>query len=292
MMARKLLTASSFAGTAARCLAAAVGAFSLLVAWGFAGAEQGGAGSLLVAPTRLVLEGRTRNAEMVLSNTGTEAATYRIALTFYRMGENGEMVHVETPSAEDRAAHGLLRYSPRQVTLEPGASQILRVALRKPPDLAPGEYRSHFVFTPVIPAGKPSEASGDDMGATVHMIVSVSIAVIVREGETAATATLDPPILEPGEGAAAPALDVTIRRTGNRSLYGKLVATFQPVGGQAVQVGLAKGIGVYVPNGVRHFRLSLKPPAGVTLRAGRLEVRFIDEESEGRVLASATLALP
>ena len=39
-----------------------------------AAVPQGGAGDLLVAPTRLVLDGR-RGAEVILNNIGTEPAT-------------------------------------------------------------------------------------------------------------------------------------------------------------------------------------------------------------------------
>lgn len=266
----------------AACLAAAAEAPA---------AEPGGAGSLLVAPTRLVFEGRTRTGELTLANKGTGAATYRIRIAFYAMSEDGDMREIPAPSVEDRAADGLIRYSPRQVTLEPGTSQVVRVALRKPADLPAGEYRSHLVFSPVSQAAA-GNAPDDELAFKVQLNVGVAISVIVRQGETAATVALDAPVLRPGKDGAPPLLDVTIRRSGDRSLYGKLVATFQPTGGRPVEVGLTKGIGVYVPNALRRFQLSLRPPAGVSLAAGRLQVRFVDEEKGDRVLAAAELILP
>ena len=41
-------------------------------------------GDLLIAPTRLVLDGR-RGGEVTLSNIGTEEATYRVSLELRRM---------------------------------------------------------------------------------------------------------------------------------------------------------------------------------------------------------------
>ena len=57
-----------------------------------------GVGDLLVAPTRLVLDGR-RGAEIILNNIGDEPATYRVSVEFRRMTEKGDLVDVTTPSA-------------------------------------------------------------------------------------------------------------------------------------------------------------------------------------------------
>jgi P pilus assembly chaperone PapD len=59
-----------------------------------------GVGDLLVAPTRIVLDGR-KGAEVILNNIGEEPATYRVSVEFRRMTEDGGLVDVEAPSAED-----------------------------------------------------------------------------------------------------------------------------------------------------------------------------------------------
>ena len=38
----------------------------------------------------------------------------------------------------------MIRYAPRRVTVPPGGSQQIRILLRRPRDLEPGEYRSHL----------------------------------------------------------------------------------------------------------------------------------------------------
>jgi hypothetical protein len=60
------------AGIAAACVSAALAA-----------APASAAGDLLVAPTRLELDG-FRGTEVVLNNIGSEAATYRISLELRR----------------------------------------------------------------------------------------------------------------------------------------------------------------------------------------------------------------
>src|SRR6476659_6145003 len=48
-----------------------------------------GVGDLLVAPTRIVLDGR-KGAEIILNNIGEEPATYRVSVEFWRMTDRGE----------------------------------------------------------------------------------------------------------------------------------------------------------------------------------------------------------
>src|SRR6476661_8651235 len=98
-----------------------------------------GVGDLLVAPTRLVLDGR-RGAEIILNNIGDEPATYRVSVEFRRMTEKGELVDVATPSATDKAAEDMIVYAPRKITLAPHEPQAIRIAVRQQQGIADGEY--------------------------------------------------------------------------------------------------------------------------------------------------------
>ena len=60
-----------------------------------------GIGDLLVAPTRIVLDGR-KGAEIVLNNIGEEPATYRISVEFRRMVQDGTLQDVPEPTAADK----------------------------------------------------------------------------------------------------------------------------------------------------------------------------------------------
>ena len=64
-------------------------------------AANAGVGDLLVAPTRLVLDGR-RATEIVLNNVGDEPATYRISVEFRRMTADGNLVEVTEPSPQEK----------------------------------------------------------------------------------------------------------------------------------------------------------------------------------------------
>src|SRR5918997_1600070 len=129
-------------------LAAALSAAALLASPTPASA---GIGDLLVAPTRLVLDGR-RGTEVILNNIGDEPATYRVSVEFRRMTADGRLVDVTEPSAEDKLAQEMIVYAPRRVTLAPHQPQSIRIAARAPAGLADGEYCVHLLFRAVPPA--------------------------------------------------------------------------------------------------------------------------------------------
>ena len=98
-----------------------------------------GVGDLLVAPTRIVLNG-SRGTEIVLSNIGDEVATYRISVELRRMKPDGTLEDVPAANDREKAAQDMILYAPRRVTIAPGQPQTIRIAARAPQGLADGEY--------------------------------------------------------------------------------------------------------------------------------------------------------
>jgi len=254
---------------------------------------------LALFPTRIVLEKNQRAAQVELMNSGTAPETYRINLVNRRMGETGEFIALETPGPGDQFADPLLRYSPKQVTVQPGSSQTVRILVRKPSDLSPGEYRSHLQFDRVADASgassveQASDPGVNGIGVVITALVGASIPVIVRQGETQANATLSDLALLPAAGDAGPALSFQINRSGNRSLYGDLSVTFTPKDGQPVDLAKAGALAVYVPNALRRARMVLQVPPGTALAGGTLNLRYRERaEAGGKLIAEAGLTLP
>lgn len=257
---------------------------------------------LMLFPTRIVFD-KQRAAQVELMNQGQTPETYRIHLVHRRMGPNGEFIAIDSPGPGEQFADALLRYSPRQVTIPPGGSQIVRILLRKPDDLPTGEYRSHLQFDRVAEASGASSVEdvarqgGKDVGVVIQALVGASIPVIVRQGETQASVRLaELGLLPPGPGAPAGVLSLQLQREGNRSVYGDLQATFTTAAGVSFDLAKAGGVAVYVPNASRRVQLPLQPPAtaqGQALPAGVLKVSFRERpEAGGKLLAEASLALP
>src|SRR5579884_3163449 len=87
-------------------------AFLVAPALAFSTPAEAGVGDLLVAPTRVILDGG-RGAEIILNNIGDEPATYRVSIEFLKMDGNGKLADVPTPTADQLKAEDMIVYSPR-----------------------------------------------------------------------------------------------------------------------------------------------------------------------------------
>lgn len=254
--------------------------------------------NLLVTPTRIVFENRDRTAQVTVVNTGDETGTYRIELTNKRMTDSGTFENVDKSGPGELFADKMLRYSPRQVILEPGKSQIVRFSLRKPKGLENGEYRSHILFK-AIPKDAGSNISSleksDKLSIRLTPIISISIPAIVRHGETRASVKFSSiEYMPPDKSMKHPSLFIRLDREGNQSVYGDLLAEFVQHDGSSSVLAQANGIAVYVPNHSRTFRLALtNVPANLDLKSGVVKVFYRDKPDKGgKVLAQTQLKVP
>ena len=236
-------------------------------------------GDLLVAPTRIILDG-ARGAEIVLNNVGDAPATYRISLELKRMQADGSLEEVapELATPAERAMLDMLVYSPRRVTLPPNQPQTIRIGVRAPADLPDGEYRAHMLFravpdaTPVAPA---SSAPVDGVSISLTPIYGVTIPIIVRQGSLSASAAIANPRLESDGEEHRLLFDLT--RAGNRSVYGEVIVSRQ---GVTEPILTARGIAIYPERDARVVTLPLSAEQAAALR-GPVTVRYIEDRSRG-----------
>lgn len=213
------------------------------------------AGDLLVAPTRIVLDGR-RGAEVILNNIGAEEATYRISLELRRMGDNGRLEDIlpEDASDKEKVALEIIRFAPRRVTLPPNQPQSIRVGLQGTETLPDGEYRAHMLFRaiPKTPDATAEMDSGNGLKINLIPVYGVTIPVIIRKGELKATAAIaNASIARDDEGQT---LQFDLSRQGDKSVFGEVHVT-RP--GMAEPLLVAKGIAVYPELGSRQVSLPL-----------------------------------
>jgi P pilus assembly chaperone PapD len=247
-----------------------------------------GVGDLLVAPTRIVLDGR-KGTEIILNNIGDEPATYRVSVEFRRMTEKGDLVDVATPGPADKSAQDMIVYAPRKVTLAPHEPQAIRIAARPPQGLPDGEYRVHMLFRAIPPATPVVQPTGEQAKG-VHFqltpIYGVTIPVIVRLGNLEASAGIANVQLEKKDSGAAVGLDLT--RTGSRSTYGEVRVL---KAGVKDPIAIQKGIAIYTEVGKRHVSIPLAVAykGGVT---GPVTVEYIETFDDGtHLLAHAQAVL-
>lgn len=244
----------------------------------FIGNALAGVGDLMVAPTRIIFEERDRSAQVNLINRGTEAATYRIEFVQMRMEEDGQLIEITEANENEKFANEIIRYSPRQIVLEPNIGQTIRLMLRKPKDLPAGEYRSHLLFYAL-----PSEGVGDDIerrqatdkegfSVAITAVFRISIPVIVRHGDLNAHFEISHLELLAEE---EPKINLRFDRQGNRSVYGDLDILFTPNGETEPHLlRHMKDFVLYTSNDTRTLDTELHIPDGLSLHNGILEAVF------------------
>lgn len=241
-------------------------------------------GDLLVAPTRVILDGR-RGTEVILSNIGSEEATYRIGLELRRMLENGRLVPVEKVDATDaeEAALGMIRYAPRRITLPPGQPQAVRLAARPGAELPDGEYRVHMSFRAIPKPRSVTEEAEPSTGVAIQLIpiYGVTIPIIVRHGRVEAQVAITQPRVIQGENG--PELALTLNRSGDSSTYGELRVTKR---GLEDPVVLLRGLAIYTEVGNREVRVPLTPDQAAAMN-GQLRFEYREmPEAGGDVIAA------
>ena len=253
---------------------------STAAALGAAAAPAHAAGDLLVAPTRVILDG-SRGTEVVLNNIGSEPATYRISLEIKRMTAVGGLDEIaeENATPAERAALDMIAFSPRRVTLPPNQPQVVRVGVRVPEGTPAGEYRAHMLFraVPDAVATNAAEAKPASTGVSIALtpIYGITIPVIVRVGDLGAEAAIGDAWVS--EGAEGPAFNFDLSRTGDRSVYGDIEVT-RP--GVAEPLLVARGIAVYPEVAARTVSLRVPDDVAAKLK-GPVRIRYSEDREIG-----------
>jgi hypothetical protein len=265
-------------------------AATLLTAISAVAPAQAAGGDLLVAPTRIVLDGR-RGTEVILNNIGNEEATYRITLELRRMNDKGRLDDVELTGANDKekVALEVIRYAPRRVTLPPNQPQAIRIGLQPMDSLPDGEYRAHLLFRaiPKAPAADAAQDAGGGLKIQLIPIYGISIPVILRKGQLEATAALTN--VRMGNDNEGPTLDFDMSRKGEKSVFGEIHVT-KP--GQSEPLAVAKGIAIYPEIGSRGVSLPLPPEVAAKMH-GEVVVSYYEApEAGGGLISQVRSVLP
>lgn len=250
-----------------------------------------GFASLTANPRRVVIDGRSRSGAVTLSNNGTKAATYRIRFVDFIATEDGKIEQINDAPADHPSARNFLRYSPRQIVLGPGESQLIRILARRPKELPDGEYRAHIVIQ-VLPdlEGTTSdvevleEGTDNTLRGTITPTYGMALPVIVMKGEPKAEGHIGNTLLKREEGNDQ--ITVELLREGNASIYGDLEAVWTTSKGDKIELGVVRGIAVYNPYPRRRFTMTLQLPEKLALSGGSINIVYRDTET-GDVIAEA-----
>lgn len=240
---------------------------------------------LLLHPTRLVFSDvkAAQTALIDIANTGLQTETYRLRLINKRMNEHGQLINADQPIGNERFANQLIHFSPRQITLAPYVSQTVRVGIRKPENLAEGEYRSHLLFERVADNTDQSDIAmlvqpqvqqtQKNVQINVQALVSASIPVFIYQGTADVKAEISDLAISFNQNLGKK-LTFKLARHGNRSIHGTLVLKFISDAGAIIELERKSDIAVYYPNPYRllHFELTDRNPG-----SGKLQVSYLSD---------------
>lgn len=244
---------------------------------------------LMITPFRVVLDEKTRTAEVTLLNTTEKVNVYRMSWQDKEQTSLGSYVNVETPEENQHGVSVMVRQSPRKVTIEPGKYQRIRLRLRMPSDLPDGEYRSHLVMKMVDEDVNKKEEETEEVDTIVVKLtarMSFSIPVMVRKGQNNSVAnisTMDLDASEPNK----PKLTVGLAHSGEYSSYGSVkVYMKNGVGGDVVEIGDVGNVALFRETTLRNLTVPLSVteiPRGAIVQV----VYNGEDEYEAEQLATA-----
>jgi P pilus assembly chaperone PapD len=275
-------------------------AFFVSIVLGAAVAHAGSV-SLVVTPTRVVLDDRHRSQDIQVISLSNERLSYEVDTEHYMQAGDGTLSPARQKTKRQELAEKMIRFSPRRATLAPKGTQVVRLVYRAPQGLPDGEYRLHMSVQPTpldsSAAALGTGEGGSDQAAILDIYVGISIPVFVRVGESSAKvavtgATFASPKGKPG----APGLKVGFKRSGNRSTFGDVSVIYKrPGDAKGRLLGRLPGIPIYYPNENLEIVVPLDLKSGEALKSlagGSIEVLYQDAEGDqGEVLASSTFNL-
>ena len=271
----------------------------------FLGEEKAFANSaqLALTPGAIILNDDDVTATITLLNKGNATGAYRIDLIEMVMKEDGSTDEA-TPEEEKNiqfSAKQMLRISPRSMTVSAGDSQNIHVVIRRPRDLADGEYKAYIHFTLIetnAAAGPRSDDEAADnakkgatVGAGVHFAINYPITVrhgVISHDVKITNATFHQVKNELGN--LIPGVEMVINRTGNSSSIGTIDITYTDTKGIKTIVKHIPVCRIY--RSLDHIRLNvpLDIPDGVVLGKGSLTVHYADQE-DGKLSSEMTIPL-
>jgi len=203
-----------------------------------------------LSPTRVVIPAGEKSASVTLKNNSSVEMSYRMGFVEMGLDNQGRFRLLEKHELhpKQRSAKPIVRFSPRQVRLKPGASQVVRAIVRRA-GLKPGEYRSHMTVR-ALPVLSGIDLTGERNAVLIESSsstgVGVSIPVIVRHQDTSASVKLSGSSVLFNKFGKNGKIQLALDLHGNRSAYGDFVVSLVN-GNKERIIGELKSFALFYP---------------------------------------------
>ena len=250
---------------------------------------------VIIAPTRVVFEGRDRSQIVRLVNPDSKPRSFRISLVYIRMDDHGTRTIIDSPDNTEILAGNMIRFAPRQVTIPPKGWQTVRLMVRKPADLADGEYRVHLKVASIPDHDKSTSSESDKtppepgkVGIQINILMDVTIPLIIRHGKGDVGVAPKKALYKPDTKTGSQSIEVELERTGSHSLFADVVLfADSDDGSSSVQLGENKGVAIYMPNSIQHVNVPLGSKLPGTLQGKTIRVEIRNREGDANTLMSS-----
>tara|TARA_R110002167_G_scaffold348055_2_gene559221 strand:- start:3831 stop:4562 length:732 start_codon:yes stop_codon:yes gene_type:complete len=242
---------------------------------------------------RVAFNDRDRSAEIILINPGNKTKSYRLDWVQLKAREMGGYDEMNEQQADNYpTASDMLRFSPKQVTLEPGGRQLVKLGARRPRDLANGEYRSHLRFT-LLPDEQDADTEGKT-GINLNLLLNYTIPVIIRQGALDYQVTIDSLQVDKIEVNDENRYNfiVNLTRSGHNSTFGSInVFWTRSNSNNEIKVAELNSLNFY--SDVNHITRRLHwQPKDIAPSSGKFRVVYKGgKEFRGKILAEKTFNL-
>jgi fimbrial chaperone protein len=255
-----------------------------------------------ISPLRVVFQGRDRSAVVSLVNLANYVNTYRVSWTFYKMTDKGGYNTIKADPNDPHTVDKMVIFSPRQVVIRPEQHQLVRLSVRRPADLPPGEYRGHLTFTRLPPEVERRRVDTKEkelqqkkekgQRTALQVSVSLSIPVIVRNGDDPdLKIDIQSPKFEMTDhnGVQKSSLTMDLARVaGKFSTYGTVSVFWKKPGGEKeTRIGVLNNVAVYPEIQKRRISVAL---TGEKITGGTIRIIYEGKyESKGTIWAEKTI---
>ncbi len=228
-------------------------------------------------PLRLEFTEGKNSSHVKIINSSNESLSYKISTYALRMQKDGVLVRPEKLTKREALAKGMVNFSPRITTVPAGKTQIVRVAVRRPPGLPSGDYFTYLNVSPIKTKTSEDAPKKSNESIAINMNIGLSIPVIVTVGEYAPHVTLQS-VQKAYDRRGRKIFRMTLKRAGQFNSY-NAISVYGRINGKEKLIAHNKRIVTYVPVKEREVQVPLIEES-FSGNAIRVELKRLEDNEE------------
>ncbi len=235
---------------------------------------------LMLNPVRLIFNDRERTAQLSVINPTNQAEDYKVYIVPMKREKDGKWVLSEDATPQDKKISNMIRFSPRRSRIEKKSKQVVKFMLRKPADLAKGEYRARIFLSPILKPKKtikePSKDEKLSIGLDVQVTTSFPI-IIQHKTELPTVKAVNITLMNKSDnsGTTEKLVEVEYQRKGEFSSFGDVNLFYRPTKEDDWrQIGFTRGLAIYSPETKKKLLIALKNITDEELKNGMLRLEY------------------